>query len=266
MKPAPETSNYNEPQLTFWETDAPKSPAQKRQPKSAAAPTLLLPQGITSKVGTEIIRGELNPSAWALALAESGGSHERAMTQYAKLRLEELSLHADHYIRKEEALEARRKAGFKKAPTPPKRPISESLPKPKTKNRRRSGIARLWLFGFWLGLSGTLAAASRYYSESSGNSWFRIDIGSSLLFAACLCLVPVLLHFAIPKSRFAIRQLLPLGAWATATASFMFGIMILSNRSGQSITLDKNILQVEVEVGAEPENGELPEKSIAAAR
>jgi hypothetical protein len=234
----------------------------KKKAKTTAKQIRSLPPQITSKVGSEIIRGELQPSAWAIALAESDGSHDRAITHYAKIRLDALSEHSDHCIRKEQALEARRRAGFRKAPTPPKRPISTNLPKPKSPNRRRFRISPLWLFGFWLGASGTLAAASRYYAESADKPNLRIDIGSSLIIAAIATLLPVFLHFAIPRTRLLIRHLLPYGAWATAAASFTFGVMILSKRSEQRIVWDEKILQVEAEDKAK--EAEVPAKSIAA--
>ncbi len=231
METAGKTSEKQD-QLSFWETEAPRAPKAPKRSRAAGKKLVSkVSPALSSTVGMEIMRGEMNPATWAMALAYSNGSRDHAITHYARLRLEDLAEIADFKNNKEAALEARRRSTFRKAPTPPPRPYSGNLPTPKKSNRRRSRLSPLWLAGFWLGAAGALASATRNYSESFGNPGLRIGLSGSIGIAASLICLIVIAHLTLPGTRSAIRHLVPVGAWCAAAVSFYCALMIMERAS-----------------------------------
>lgn len=219
-----------EVQLSFWESSAPSAPSPKKLSKAAATKLVsnLNPE-ISSIVGSEIINGNLKPATWALALAYSNGSHDQAMTHYARLRLESLSDCATDTRRKEQALEARRRAGFKKMTTPLPRLYLGNLTPPGMRNRKRIALSPLWLLGLWLCGTAACAAVTRYYSENFYLPGSRLNIPASIGVTALLMFVIVTMHLLIPRTRLFLRYAIPLGAWTAACTSCYFGLMILKS-------------------------------------
>jgi len=227
---APVRKKAAEAQLSFWETSAPSAPSPKKLSKAAVTKLVsnLNPE-ISSTVGSEIISGNLQPATWALALAYSNGSHDQAMTHYARLRLESLTDCALETKRKEQALEARRRAGFRKMTIPLPRLYLGNLTPPGMRNRRRISLSPIWLAGLWLSATAACAAITRFYSEISYEPANRISVPGSIGIAALLVLSLVMLHLLIPRTRLLIRYTIPLGAWTAACTSCYFGLMILKS-------------------------------------
>lgn len=76
-------------QLAFWENEpspAPRSQAVSRRSKKAPPPS----REVARRVGVEILEGNLSPAEWAAALADSEGSNSRAISEYARRRIEML--------------------------------------------------------------------------------------------------------------------------------------------------------------------------------
>ncbi len=217
-----------ESQLSFWETSAPSAPAPKKLSTEAVTKLVsnLNPE-ISSLVGSEIISGKLQPATWALALAYSNGSHDQAMTHYARLRLELLSDSATDIKAKEKALEARRRAGFKKMTVPlPRLYLGKHTPKG-MRNRKRISLSPIWLGGLWISATAACAAFTRYASENFQDPTTKIGIPGSLALAALLVMTLVMIHLLLPKTRLLLRYAIPFGAWTAACASCYCGLMIL---------------------------------------
>jgi hypothetical protein len=224
-------------QLSLWEGgSAPphkrrKAPSRKKTSATASNPEL---SGI---VGREILRGELNPAFWAIALAESDGSRDHAITCYARLRLASLEGETHSRKLKEEALDARRRAGFRESPIIyTASPLPAELARPtlmkKTipSNRRRHRLSLFWLLTCALGLSGAASAATHHYQGA-----FPEFIGGILL-SVCLSIGPLLaicfttLHFCAPRTRPIVRHLIPATACAAACASLLYGLLVIKTR------------------------------------
>ena len=80
---------------------------------AAAVHKLVPPEGqlnreIAERVGQEILRGELEPGAWATALATSGGNKQEALASYARIRIRKLAVERRSRQAKSSSFEARR--------------------------------------------------------------------------------------------------------------------------------------------------------------
>lgn len=233
---APSTSAADAEQLSLWEGGAPPPKRRKSPSRKKAIPPVNNPE-VSRIVGREILGGDLDPAFWAVALAESDGSRDHAITCYARLRLASLEGETHGRKLKEEALEARRRAGFRENPAiPTANPLPAQIAQPtklrKTipSNRRRHRLSLFWLLTCALGLSGASSAAISHYHHAIPDS-----IGG-LLLAACLSIGPLLaisfttLHFCAPRSRPVIRHLIPATASAAACASLLFGLLVIKTR------------------------------------
>jgi hypothetical protein len=63
---------------------------------------------IAEQVGQEIIRNQLEPAAWATALAASGGKRQEALAAYARIRMGQLAVQHRRHRAKAQSLEVRR--------------------------------------------------------------------------------------------------------------------------------------------------------------
>ena len=80
---------------------------------AAAVHKLVPPEGqldreIAERVGQEILRDELEPGAWATALATSAGNHQEALACYARIRIRKLAVERRSRQAKSRSFEARR--------------------------------------------------------------------------------------------------------------------------------------------------------------
>jgi hypothetical protein len=220
-------------------------------------------------VGNEIIEGKLQPATWALALAYSNGSRDQAMTHYARLRLESLADQSTETKLKEQALEARRKAGFRKMTVPLPRLYLGNLTPAGMRNRRRISLSPVWLAGLWLSGTAACAAISRFYSESFYDPSSRISVSGSIGIIALLLMAIIMLHLLIPKTRLLIRYAIPMGAWTAACTSCYFGLMILKSNNSGNLTdrgsYEKTILPEETSQNG-PARKHDATKSVAQTR
>ena len=72
------------------------------------APEIQLDREIAERVGQEILRDQLEPGAWATALAASGGEKQDALAVYARIRIRKLSAERRTRQAKSRSFEARR--------------------------------------------------------------------------------------------------------------------------------------------------------------
>lgn len=225
-------------QLSFWE-NSPPPPPKRRKPSSPkkARPVPSDPE-ISCLVGKEILGGSLDPAFWALALAESDGSRDHAISCYARLRLESLEGETQGRKLKREALEARRRAGFRENPTsavdsapPAVAPRPTKYKKIITNHRRSHRLSLFWLLTLALGISGSFSAASRHFQPALPGSM------GGLMLSACLSIGPLLavafatFHFCAPRTRPVIRHLIPVTTCAAAFASLYFGLLVIKART-----------------------------------
>ncbi len=216
-------------QLSFWEAsvpvaEAPPAPAKVRAKRRepASVPTIkVLDPVLSNLVGNEILDGRLQPAVWAMALANSNGTRDEAVTHYARLRLQSLSEDSQLRKQKQDALESRRSSGFQKLPPEPP-------PKARVNQRRVGlGLHPFWLGSMWLAVTGACASAVRLFLSDSPLFIAHAGIAPHIAFGASLVCIAALVHFVIPKLRLFLSHALPLVACATALASFSFGVLIL---------------------------------------
>ena len=142
---------------------------------------------IADKVGREILESRLDPGAWAAALSETEGNRQKALSRYARIRME--SLEENHRARtaKIDSFESRRLnqcLGGQKTQPSLVRSVRELLDSPrpgKTLNFVKPSLSPLWLMILWVGTAGTLAtlghlSAARF---SGGISNHLITISAS---------------------------------------------------------------------------------------
>lgn len=225
-------------QLSFWESNPPSQPKRRKSSSAKRAKPPACDPEVSSIVGKEILAGTLDPAIWALALAESDGSRDHAITCYARLRIESLEGQTHGRRLKREALEVRRRAGFRESPAalltkapPVEFPLPSRRRKIITNQRRRHRISLFWLLTLALGISGALSAASRHYLSGMPES-----IGG-LVLSACLSVGPLLavaiatFHFCMPRTRPVIRHMMPVTTCAAACASLCFGLSVIKARA-----------------------------------
>lgn len=216
-------------QLSFWEATASTSPPEthpgpsraKRRVGTASTSFKVLDPEVSGLVGNEILEGRLQPAAWAMALANSSGSRDEAVSHYARLRLESLSSENQFRKRKLAALESRRSSGFKKLIPEP------SAPSRLNQKRERLNLPPFWLAAMWLSVTGACSSAVRLFLSDSNRFIAHAGISPHVALGAALVCLAVVVHVAIPRARMLVRTVLPFGTCALAFASFSFGVMIL---------------------------------------
>lgn len=67
----------------------------------------IVPEDVYRRVGQEVLSSSLEPGCWARALSASDGRHDDAVSQYARLRAEELTEQLGVETRKQQRLECR---------------------------------------------------------------------------------------------------------------------------------------------------------------
>jgi len=216
-------------QLSFWDStagtsssEARPSPARERPREGSASKKFsLLDPEVSGLVGNEILEGRLQPAAWAMALANSSGSRDEAVSHYARLRLESLASENQFRKRKLAALESRRSSGFKKL-------VPETqVPSRINQKRERLNLPPFWLAAMWLSVTGACSSAVRLFLSDSNRFIAHAGISPHIALGAALVCLAVAVHVAIPRARMLVRTVLPFGTCALAFASFAFGVMIL---------------------------------------
>lgn len=269
ITPKPLPASREEQQLSFWENAAPEPPQAKKRSKRLATKLFAkINPELSSVVGREIIEGKLKPATWALALAYSDGSHDQAITHYARLRLEALAEASDFTKTKEQALETRRKLNFRKVSNPPPRPYSGNLAPTRSRNRRRIRLSPTWLAGLWISATAACVAGGRHFSETGVFNQLGIGITGSFGIGAILVGFIAILHLSIPQIRFVLRLFVPVSAWAATSAAFYCGLMILENSriSPKSIALHIPIEQEADQREIAKKRSSFPQEPLPATR
>lgn len=214
-------------QLSFWDSAAPASepspaPVRNKRRASTSSPAIkVLDPEVSGLVGNEILQGRLQPAVWAMALANSSGTHDEAVTHYARLRLQSLASENELRRQKQDALESRRSSGFQKLPPEPP-------PQARVNQRREKLVLHpFWLGSMWLAVSGACSSAVRLFLPDSTLFIAHAGIAPHIALGAALVCLAVMVHLVIPSARLLIRSLLPVGTCALAIASFSFGVLLL---------------------------------------
>lgn len=241
-------------QLSFWEpVQAPAGPEAAAAPRSrrrqaAPASIKVLDPEVSGLVGNEILEGRLQPAAWAMALASSSGSHDEAVSHYARLRLQSLATENQFRKKKLEALESRRSSGFQKLPPEP--PVAGRV----NQRRERLDLHPFWLASMWLAVSGACASAVRLFLSDSSLFIAHAGVAPHIALGAAIVCLAFMVHLVIPSARALVRALLPVGTCAMAVASFSFGFMILQ----KAMFSDSRNHPVSASTGLAPVKGSPP--------
>ena len=118
---------------------------------------------IAEQVGQEIIQNQLEPGAWANALAASGGKRQEALAAYARIRMQQVTAQSRVRRAKAQSLEARRLTTCLGIKT-----VQDLL------NRSNRGgqlnlikprLSVVWLFILLVGSAGTVASTGRLLGD-----------------------------------------------------------------------------------------------------
>lgn len=122
---------------------------------------------VAKTVGREIIESQLDPATWAAALSEGGGNRQKALSHYARIRMESLTRQLETSIDKTDSLERRRLKqcldGGKAKPGTA-RSVREMLDTPRrgrSLNFLKPSLSPLWLAILWVGSTGMIATCGR---------------------------------------------------------------------------------------------------------
>ena len=127
-----------------------------------------VPAIVMRQVGMEVLREDLEPGAWARALVEGAGTRDSTLSQYARIRVEELMEKEGHQKDRKLDLEVRRAGSFRHFDSEPIVPHGNV-----TRNRTVSCVdAVFWHMVAMVAGVGTLVAASIMWPELRLNiSW-----------------------------------------------------------------------------------------------
>lgn len=248
-------------QLSFWENPEPAEElssvptrARAKRKESAAVPKIkVLDPVLSNLVGNEILEGRLQPAVWAMALANSNGTRDEAVTHYARLRLQSLSEESRLRKKKQDALESRRSSGFQKLPPEPP-PQARVNPR-----REKPGLHPFWLGSMWLAVSGACASAVRLFLSDSPLFIAHAGVAPAIALGASLVCIAAVVHFVIPKLRLFLSHALPLVTCAMALVSFSFGFQILK----RAMFTDDQAHPVAATTAATPTKGSPPAANTA---
>lgn len=124
---------------------------------------------VAEQVGLEILKSQLEPGTWAIALYECEGNRHEALALYTKLRIRSLTKQRRFRLAKVRSLESRRLLhcmGDQTTREAIARTIHELLGHPtrgNPKNFLRPKSSLMWLAVLFFGMSGTVASLGRLY-------------------------------------------------------------------------------------------------------
>lgn len=170
---------------------------------SALASITKFPE-IADQVGREILESRFDPGAWAAALSESEGNRQKALSGYARIRMESLEKHHRARIAKIDSFESRRvnQCLGPKRQASLVRSVRELLDSPrpgKVLNFMKPSLSPMWLMILWVGSAGTLATLG--HLSSARFSWGGTSHLTSISLFCGLMVVggALLLYRALPK-------------------------------------------------------------------
>ena len=160
---------------------------------------------VAKTVGREILESRLDPAAWATALSEGGGNRQKALSHYARIRMESLATQLKTSVSKIALLERRRlKQCLGGQPVQPAiaGSVREMLDSPRRErplNFPKPNISVLWLLILWVGSTGMTATLGQLLVRHLAEA-----IASHLVMISALCGLAIvggalLLRLKLPK-------------------------------------------------------------------
>lgn len=169
---------------------------------AAAVHKLVPPEGqmdreITERVGQEILRGELEPAAWATALATSGGNHQEALAAYARIRIRKLAMERRSRQAKSRSFEARRLntcLGIKTV-----QDLLNRSNRGGQMNLLRPKVSVNWLLILMIGSTGSFACLARLLEPLIPDRHEKMALLAAPMMGIGIVLAVMLLRALLPK-------------------------------------------------------------------
>lgn len=169
---------------------------------AAAVHKLVPPEGqlnreIAERVGQEILREELEPGAWATALATCGGNHQEALAAYARIRIRKLAVDRRSRQAKSRSFEARRLntcLGIKTV-----QDLLNRSNRGGQINLLRPKISVIWLLILLLGSTGTFACLARLLEPVIADRHEKMALLAAPMLGIGIVLAVMLLRALLPK-------------------------------------------------------------------
>lgn len=118
-----------------------------------------VPEEITKRVGSEVLKRDFEPSTWAQALAMVSGRRDEALAAYSRLRIAQLMSQRERVQRKAESMEFRRLNACLGVKTV--KELLQGMSRVGALNLPRPRVPVLWLALLTIGFAGCLTAFVR---------------------------------------------------------------------------------------------------------
>ncbi|WP_367875165.1 hypothetical protein [Luteolibacter sp. Populi] len=161
------------------------------------APEIQLDREIAERVGQEILRDDLEPAAWATALATSGGKRQDALACYARIRIRKLASERQTRQAKSKSFEARRMntcLGIKTV-----QDLLNRSNRGGRLNLLRPKVSVIWLFILLLGSTGTLACLARLLEPLIPDRFEKLALLAAPVAGLAIVLGSMILRAMLPK-------------------------------------------------------------------
>lgn len=160
-------------------------------------PESKLDREIAERVGQEILRKELEPGAWATALASSAGNKEEALASYARIRINKLAVERRNRQAKSRSFEARRLntcLGIKTV-----QDLLNRSNRGGQINLLRPKISLTWLTMLMIGSTGTFACLARLAENLIPDRHEKLVLLAAPMAGIAMVLGVMLLRALLPK-------------------------------------------------------------------
>jgi hypothetical protein len=162
------------------------------------APEIQLDREIAERVGQEILRDQLEPGAWATALAASGGEKQDALAVYARIRIRKLATERRTRQAKSRSFEARRLTtclGIKTV-----QDLLDRSNRGGRLNLLRPKLSVIWLLILMIGSTGSMACLFRLLEPLMPDRFERPALFSAPLLGIAVVGAALLSRALLPKS------------------------------------------------------------------
>ncbi|WP_193211735.1 hypothetical protein [Luteolibacter marinus] len=205
-------------------------PAKRPAPTSRA-----IDPEIAEQVGQEILKNELEPAAWANALAVSGGRRQEALAAYARIRMQQVASRNRQRRAKAKSFEARRLTTCLGVKT-----VQDLLQRSNRGgqlNLAKPRLSFIWLAILLLGSAGTIASAGRLFGEFIPDRIERLIPAVALICGFITVGGVLLLRVVLPKRWVMLGWNLGLASACSLACfgSLCFGAKLIAHTSPEVI-------------------------------
>ncbi|WP_035612104.1 hypothetical protein [Haloferula sp. BvORR071] len=161
------------------------------------SPEIQLDREIAERVGQEILRDDLEPAAWATALATSGGKRQEALAAYARIRMRKLANERQTRQAKSKSFEARRLNTCLGIKT-----VQDLLNRSNQGGRinlLRPKVSVIWLLLLMIGSTGSIACLARLLEPVMPDRFESAALFSAPVAGLAIVIFAMVLRALLPK-------------------------------------------------------------------